>query len=240
MSDLLEETAPGGGVEGEAAGVEGEAPGVVEPAAQEATPEPATSPWAPPQEQWESLVGTVQQLAQSLQPAPAVPEAPSFVQTDDTTGETLVDPAGLQRYIEWQVEQGIQSRVGQYEPVLQQTQAQQGEQIINQRFEALQDTVGTFDTALAREIAEGIASRGGIDPNSAIEQGARRAAEHDKTVAARAVEEYKKTLGAIGQAPREPGANGAAIPGFEPQRGADGKIPYGPTVDNWIARNGLS
>lgn len=239
MSEAVAETPAG--VEGEVAEPT-DVPGVAE----ESTPaveagvspvESAAPPWAPSQEEWAALTGTVQQLAASFQPpAPPAPEAPSFLQTDETTGENYIDPAQLQAYINFQIEQGVNGRLNPVEPILNQTIADRGEQIINTRFTDL----GVTDDArpVARAIAEGIAAAPGADPNAALKNAAEMIAEHDKRVAAQAVEAYKTTLGNIGSAPVEPGATGAAVNAYELPKGRDGRIDYKDAMNNWLARNG--
>ncbi len=228
MSDVFEDA---GGVEG-GADDPAEAPGVAEPETTVLV-ESAAPPWAPSQDDWQALTGTVQALAQQFQPAPEVPEPPSFQVADETTGETYIDPAGLQAYIDFQIQQGIQGTVGPYKPILDQTTADRGEQLISQHLDQLQTTVGDFDTELARQIAEGLAARQGADPFQALKQGAEIAHAKHHAIGQAAVEEYKKTLGNIGSAPREPGAAGAGVERLEPRPGLQG---YNDVADNFVAR----
>ena len=237
---------PSEGVEPGAEGASGDAPGVVDPepsleASEPTVAEPAAPGWAPSQEDWQALTGTVQQLAQANAPAPPPPPAaPAFLQVDPDTGESLIDPNGLQEYINFQIQNGVQARIGQYEPIMNQTVADRGEQLINDRFTSLASELPGFDPSdgVARDIAEGLAPRLG-DPNAAMTQAAQRLVEHDKRVSEKAVEQYKQTLSNIGNAPREPGATGAGVESSEHEVGPNGKVSYGSVTDRWIERNSI-
>lgn len=204
-----------------------------EPVVEEAAPS-----WSgPSQEEWEALNGTIGQLAQQFAPPPAeAPGIDSYFPPDPETGEATLTFEALDRYVQDRIEAGVNSRLGQFEPVLNQTVADRGEQLINQEFDKLASQ-GDFDRALARELAEGYASTGHA-PDEAIRRGAQRAREVAQAAAQSAVDEYKKTLGNIGNAPREPGVNGAGLPDEEhlptghPDR-------YKQIADNWAARNRL-
>ena len=226
------ETTPDGGADG---GVADDTPSdEVSPEVEtpEVAPE-AVSPWAPSQEDWAGLTSTVQNLVQAVTPQPVAPTAPSYIQEDPVTGESLIDPAALQQYIDYQVNQ----RMGSYEPILNQTVSDRGEQLINQRLEQLQTEVGPFDPKVARQIAEGLAVLPGAEPNAVLKQAAESARSYEKTIGEKAVEAYKATLSNIGNAPREPGATGSAVDGFEPRKGLDG---YKDVEESFLERHGIS
>lgn len=241
MSDIafdptvgVDEGAEGGAVEPV------DVPGVAEAAPVEETSVPettATSPWAPSQDDWNALTGTVQNLQRALTPPAPEPQAPEFI-TQDELGDSYVDPAQLAAYIQYQVDQGVQSRLGNYVPVLDQTVADRGEQVINEHFDRAEKAVGgDFNRGLARAVAEGLANQG-MDPASAVLEAAKMARAARVEERAAGVEEFKTTLGNIGSAPREPGAVGAATDLYEAPRGRDGRIDYKVVTDNWLARHG--
>ena len=241
MSDVLDEVAMDEPTDvGADAGAveEADASGVADVSTPE-VPEAATPAWTPSQEEFAALQQSVAQIAQQFQPQPEVQQAPQFLQQDPDTGEYGIDPNALQQYIDWQVQQGVQSRIGAYEPALNQTVADRGEQVISQHLETLKGKVGDFDPAIAREIAEGLAARPGADPYRALEEGARRANAFLTQVKQQAVEEYKQQLSNIGEARPDGPAAGSAIQGFEPKRDSQGRIKYDDVVDNWVARRGL-
>ena len=213
-------------------------PGVSDPGAAEETPvEPeaeAASPWAPSADDWNSLTSTVQALAQQMQPAPELPQAPEFVSTDEL-GDSYVDPEQLTAYINYQIEQGVNQRIGNYMPVLDQTVSDRGEVVINQHFDQAEKTVGgDFDRTLARAIAEGYSAQG-MDPRQAVLEAAKVARSARVSEREAGVSEYKTTLENIGKAPREAGAAGAAHQTEERPEGVD---PYKWVSDNWAARHG--
>jgi hypothetical protein len=214
---------------------EAEAAVVPEAPVAEASPE---QPWAPAREDWESLVGTVQTLAGALQPQAPEPQQPDLSgYTDPVSGEVTLE--GLGRYINDAIEAGVNSRMSQVEPVLNQTIAERGEALITQKFEQLKGELGgEFNTKFARALAEGYAATG-HDPDSAIRQAAREAYEFAQAERKAGVEQYKTTLSNIGQAPREGSAAGAGIPeeGLPANYNGD---KYKWLADNWVARNRLA
>lgn len=171
------------------------------------TPETtAETPWTPPREEWDQIRSTLDRIANPPQPEQQAPGFEQYFPQDPITGETSLTIEGLQRFVEDQV----QARLSTVEPVLNQTVIEQGERIIEQKFTELKGTVGDFDTALARELAEGYASTG-TNPDEALARAARRAHEFAEAQRQAGVETYKTTLQNIGNAPREPGAAGAAV-----------------------------
>jgi hypothetical protein len=221
-----------------------EAAPVEEPAVETAEPAGETqptqgAPWAPDPEEWQQLTGTVQQLAENLRPVPVQPEPPGindYFPVDPATGETTLTLEGLDRMVQDRAEALVGQRLGMFEPVLNQTVADRGEQLINQKFDSLAEA-GDFDRTLARELAEGYASTG-MDPNVAIERAAERARGFAQAQRQQGVDEYKTTLQNIGSAPREPGVAGAGVAGEEP-------LPlqhpdrYKQVADNFVARHKL-
>lgn len=204
-----------------------------------AAPEAAPT-WAPSQEDWAGLTQTVQSLVQAVTPQPIVPAAPQlndYLQQDPVTGEMQFTPEGLDKYISDRVAAGVNDRIGSYEPILNQTVSDRGEQLINQRLEQLQTEVGPFDATVARQIAEGLAVLPGAEPNAVLKQAAETARAYEKSIGEKAVEEYKKTLSNIGNAPREPGAAGSAVDRIEPRSGLNG---YKDVEDAFLERHGIS
>lgn len=217
----------------------------IEPAAEPVEPtetaatEPAVEPvaWSVSQQDWENLHGTVQALAQTLTPTPQAPREPAFndfFTPDPVSGEIELTADGIEKYLDTKVQHRLDQALGNYTPVLNQTVADRGEQIIQGKLDSLQGTVGAFDKQLARELAEGYASTGSMHPDEAIQRGAQRAAEFAKAEREAGVAEFKTTLSNIGEAPHEPGAAGAAVSEFRPRSGADG---YKDVADNWAARH---
>lgn len=202
----------------------------------------AAPAWAPTQEDWQTLTSTVQYLAQQVAPPPAAPPAPpqlaDYTQTDPATGETSFTPDGLERYINDRINQGVDAKLGPVEPVLNQTIADRGEQLIQQRLEQLQTEVGSFDAKLARSVAEGLAVLPNADPNAVLKQAAEMVRDMQKTIGDAAIEEYKKTLSNVGNAQREPGANGAAVDRLEIAVGDPDR--YKKVGDDWAARHGIA
>ena len=248
--DLFEnEAVLDGGADAGAVADPGGASGVAEPglpaepaADTSAAAEPAAAPaWAPTQEDWQALTQTVQTLAQHAAPPPAQP-APAalgdYLQTDPQTGEQSFTPDGLERYINDRIAQGVDAKLSPVEPVLNQTIADRGEQLINQRLTELQTEVGPFDPKLARSVAEGLAVLPNADPNAVLKQAAEMVRDMQKTAGAAAVEEYKKTLSNVGNAQREPGANGAAVGRLEIAVGDPDR--YKKVGDDWAARHGIA
>ncbi len=236
---VIDDTGGGGGAD-VGADPEGavEASGVAEAVVPETAAETAPS-WAPPQDQWEQMQQRLDYLAQAVtpqqpDPGPSLPGFDSVIREDEY-GNTIIDPAALQQYLDQNIEAGVNARMAPVQPVLDQTIADRGEQVIAERFGALQTEVGAFDTAVARQIAEGLASQGS-DPNEAIRQAAILAHNHDKTIREAAIEEYKATLANIGNAPREPGVAGAGVSRIEPRSGADG---YKDVEKNFLERLGV-
>lgn len=213
-----------------------------EPAVEAAEPAVEAAPaWAPSPDEWNNLTQSVQQLSQQFQPVEPEPE---YFPTDPVTGEQSLTMEGLQKFVQDQIQAGI----SQYEPVLNQTVAERGEQLINQTFENLAKPadqggagLGDFDRALARELAEGYASSG-FAPDEAIKRGAQRARDFAQAERQAGIEQYKEEYGTtiknISQAPHEPGVNGAGVPSEEllpvghPNR-------YKQVADNWAARTKL-
>jgi hypothetical protein len=240
MSEPLTE-APADGVEGGVVEPE-EAPGVAETGTEGVTPEePAASPWAPSQEDWQALTSTVQTLAQQTAPsAPAAPQAPgieSYMQ-DDGTGELAFTPDGLGRYIADQVQNGIRGALGSYEPILNQVVTEQGNAAVNARFDSLEPQIGRFDRGLATLVAEGLVSRGSGAFDS-VDQAAKQVQAAIARERQAAVNEYKQTLGQIGQAPREPAGVGSATTGFDIPRDGNGRGDYAAVANAWADRNSL-
>lgn len=245
MSEVMEEAImdePITDVGSDAGAVEPvEASGVVDAGTQELAPEAATPAWAPSQEAFESLQQQQQRILEMLQPpAPPEPQAPEWLQSDPETGEYGIDPNALREYIQYEINQGVQQRIGAFEPVLNQTVADRGEQVISQHLETLKGKVGDFDPAIAREIAEGLAARPGADPYRALEEGAKRANAYLNSIKQAAVEEYKQSLSNIGNARTDGAVGGSAVSSYEIPRNSDGKLDYGAAVDNYLARRGLS
>ena len=246
IKDLLQEyeAVPDGGVDAGAVddstlGVSDTAPddsaGAVDSGAASAAPT-----WAPSQEDWAGLQGTVQNLVQTLTPQPAAPVAPQlndYLSQDPITGEMQFTPEGLDKYITDRVSTGVNERMGSFEPILNQTVSDRGEQLITQRLSELQTEVGPFDSKVARQIAEGLAVLPGAEPNAVLKQAAETARSYEKTIGEKAVEAYKATLSNIGNAPREPGANGSAVDRIEPRSGSQG---YKDVADSFMERNGIS
>lgn len=230
------EAVPDGGVD--AGAVDDPTLGVSDAAPDDGTVDSGAAPeaaptWAPSQEDWTGLTNTVQGLVQTLTPQPVAPTAPSYIQEDPVTGENLIDPSALERYIDYQVNQ----RMGSYEPILNQTVSDRGEQLINQRLEQLQTEVGPFDSKVARQIAEGLAVLPGAEPNAVLKQAAETARSYEKTIGEKAVAAYQETLKNIGNAPREPGATGSGVEGYERPSGQDG---YKAVEDSFLERYGIS
>lgn len=210
-----------------------------EPVAAETEPtiEPTDAPqtWAPTPQDWEALNGKLDALQSQI--APQEPQQPDFTQyADPMSGEVTME--GLQRFISDQVSAGVNARMSQVEPVLNQTIADRGEALISQKFTELQGSIGSFDTGLARELAEGYASTG-YQPDEAIRRGAQRAYEFAQAQRTAAVDEYKTTLGNIGKAPREAGAAGAGLPDEGMPENYNGD-KYKWLADNWAARHKLA
>lgn len=243
MSDVIDEVAmsePITEVGVDAGAVEAaDASGVAEAAIQESVPESATPAWAPSQEAFESLQNSVAQIGQLLTPVQQAPQAPQYLQEDPTTGEYGIDPNALTEYINFQIQQGVDARLSPVEPILSQTVADRGEQVIAQHLDSLEAEVGSFDKGIAREIAEGLAARPGADPYQSLKEGARRAAALEKQIADRAIEQYKVNLGNVANAPTGGGAaGGSAVPAYELPRDNKGRVSYESATDNWLERNG--
>lgn len=213
------------------------------------TPEPVEAPepvavepepqWAPTSDDWNQLNARIETLASAIPQPQAVEPVQVGLEAyaDPVTGDITAD--GLQRYIDSQIEQGVNGRISAYEPVLNQTVAERGEQVIQQKFADLKTTVGDFDDVLARELAEGYAASLG-DPNLAIQKAAQRAHEFAQAQRTAGVEEYKTTLGNIGQAPREPGANSSGVyDETDLSNLPPGTDKYKLLADRWAARNSL-
>lgn len=215
-------------------------PAAAEPSEPAAAAEPAAEPAAwtgPSQDEWQQLTGSLQQLQQQFQPVEPEPE---YFPVDPETGDQTLTMEGLQKFVQDQIRAGI----SQYEPVLNQTVAERGEQLITQTFENLAKPadqggagLGDFDRTLARELAEGYASSG-VAPDEAIKRAAQRARDFAEAQRQAGIEQYKTTIQNISQAPREPGVNGAGIPAEEhlpvghPDR-------YKQVAENWAARSRL-
>lgn len=242
MSEVIDEVTvdePITDVGVDAGAVEASEPsGVGEAAVQESVPESATPAWAPSQEEFQALQQQISQMAQYLTPAQEVPQAPQYLQEDPTTGEYGIDPNQLEAFIQFKINEGVNARLSPVEPILSQTVADRGEQVINQQFESLKGELGSFDVSVAREIAEGLAARPGADPYRALREGAQRAAALEKAIADRAIEQYKQNLGNVANAKAEGAASGSAVPAYELPTGKDGKKDYGAAINNWLARNG--
>ena len=233
---VLEGGADAGADPGETSGVVD--PGTPDTTAVEAVVEPEATPtWAPTQEDWSSLTQRLDALSQAVAPpppaAPAAPQLADYLQTDPTTGEQSFTPEGLERYIN----DRVNDRLSTVEPVLNQTIADRGEQLIQQRLGELQTEVGPFDAKLARQVAEGLASLPGADPNVVLKQAAEYVREAQKAAADAAVEEYKKTLSNVGGAAREPGASGAAVDRVEP---LSGPVGYKDVERSFLERYGIA
>ena len=213
----------------------GEAPGAVQPDVTE-TPtgdDSATGSapaWAPTQDDWQALQTELAQLRQAVAPAPAAAPEPQFTDyfQQDADGSLLIDPANLQKYIEDQV----QGQLASVRPVLDQTIQERGEHLISQELEKLKETVGPFDAKLARTVAEGLVRETG-DPMQALHQAAKLVHDSFASAGSSAVEEYKKTLANVGNAPTDPSAAGAALLDQPKPRS------YGDAVNNWLSRNGF-
>ena len=241
IKDILQEyeTVPDGGVDA------GDDPGVSDAAPEDGAVDPGTAieavpAWAPSQEDWQNLTGTVQNLVQGLTPQPVAPAAPQlndYLSQDPITGEMQFTPEGLDQYITDRVSTGVNERMGSFEPILNQTVSDRGEQLINQRLSELQTEVGPFDTKVARQIAEGLAVLPGAEPNAVLKQAAETARSYEKTIGEKAVEAYKATLSNIGNAPRDPSATGSAVGGYERPSGQDG---YKAVEDSFLERHGIS
>lgn len=212
-----------------------------EPAAEvvaETTAEaPAPEAWAPTREDWESLNSRLDSFAQQFAPPAPEPQAPDFSSyADPTSGEVTLE--GLQRFISDQVQAGVNARMAQVEPVLNQTIAERGEALIAQKFDSLKTELGgEFNTNVARVIAEGYAAQG-HDPDTAIRQAAREAFEFAQAERKAAVEQYQSTLKNISNAPREAGVNAAGLPDEGMPADYQGD-KYKWLADNWAARTKL-
>lgn len=221
-------------------------PAPVEPEIQQQEPEAV---WAPPREEWDYVRSTLEQLAQAQQQSPQQfyqePQAPdysAYFPVDPMTGEANVTLDGIDRLVADRAAQMVEQRLSQYEPVMNQTIAERGETLIQQKFDALSKPVseggigGQFNTKYARTLAEGYAASG-MDPNHAIQQAAREAYEFAQAERKAGAEEYKNTLGNIGKAPREPGAESAGV--YDESQPPEGVDKYKWLANRWVDRQRL-
>lgn len=230
-------------------GIPAEAEPVVEeaPAEPVAVEEPAAPAWAPAPEEWQSLVGSVKELRDQFQPVEPEPQGlADYFPTDPASGEMSFTVDGLEKYVQDQINAGVQAKLGAYEPVLNQTVAERGEALISQTFETLAKPVeqggaglGEFNHKLARSLAEGYSSSG-YAPDEAVRRAAKDAHDFAQAERQAAIEEYKQTLTSIAKAPREPGVNGAGVLDESgPPEGSSSADRYKWVADNWAARHKL-
>lgn len=211
-----------------------------EPVAEAAPEAPAEPAWAPTREDWDALNGRLDAFAQQLAPpAPEEPSQPDLSGYASPDGEVTLE--GLQRYINDSINAGVNARMSQVEPVLNQTIAERGEALIAQQFDQLKGELGgEFNTKFARSLAEGYAATG-YDPASAIRQAAQDAYEFAQAERQAGVEQYKTTLKNIGSAPREAGVSGAGVyDESELPAGMSSQDKYKILADRWVGRNSLS
>lgn len=201
------------------------------------TPEPVEPSWSFTEAEYNALNERLDQLAGFVQPPPPEPVQQSLESyADPVTGEITAE--SLQAYVQTQIQEAVQARVSPYEPILNQTVSERGEQIIAQKFESLKTEVGDFNTKFARSLAEGYAATG-VDPDSALRQAAKEAYEFAQAERQAGVEQYKTTLQNIGSAPREGAAAGAGVLDDSSLAGLTGDQKYKALADRWVDRHSL-
>jgi hypothetical protein len=145
----------------------------------------------------------------------------------------MLDPDNLRRYIESQVQQGIQSAVEQH-PLIQQQYQQQGRQIAEQQLSAWEGQVGKFDHGMAISAGQAALSMNpNLTPMQALQIGAAQARQYEEQIRQSAIAEYEEQLrNRLG-----------ASSGDAPARGSASESPpqqtdYDKVLENWAARRG--
>jgi hypothetical protein len=149
----------GGGMENEGA------PPAPEPAAP-AAPEPAAAPsWTgPSQEEWQGTQQALNYLVQMFQE----PEEPQPQPGVDEEGNIDIDAY---------IDAAFNQRMAGVQPLLNLTVKERGEKVMNQMFDKLEADIGDFDRKLAERVANSFLAEHPNDPQKALEEGVKYAAE---------------------------------------------------------------
>ena len=125
-------------------------------------------------------------------------------------------------------QQGIQP----YAPMLQAAVEQQGRQKFDSLMEQHEQNpeIGKVDRKLAQYAAEAMIREAGGDPVKAVELGARYAAQVQKELGSKAVEDFKKSLKGPGQS-HEPFSGGGGEKAVEPAK------DYDEVISRWAGQS---
>lgn len=162
----------------------------------------------------QALTGAIEQtLGQyAPQPPPYQPEPVQFDQLDP-----ISDPEGYANALMMAqaqvIRQALDERLGPYEPALQHTAEETWKQDTERYYGELEQQIGPFDHDLARQFAAGIHYLSDGRTQDAHREAAAALAAHDKQVAERAVDEFKRSLGSRDSTPYEPGVGVSGVPG---------------------------
>lgn len=188
-------------------GPDGAAPVEVAPPAPSPDAAPPAPVWSgPSREEWDAVMGA---LSAVVAPAPPAPE----VQIPDLDFMSDTFETDLHAHIKAQVQQGIQSALGQYAPALDAAAAQDAEKWADSELAKHTASLG-FDFSdkdvreLAIALANGYADES-TNPESALGMSAQKLSSYvkarEEAAASKAVEDYKQQLATLGNAPTPPG-----------------------------------
>lgn len=129
-------------------------------------------------------------LEQPLDEQPAQP-----LIDDDLADELGVDPRLLEEALSGAIAKGIESNLAPYLPFITKFAEKDAADATEEGFKRIAVEKGEFDTGIAGTIALGLRSNNIADTDQAMAVAAGLLVDHDKSVAAKAVEEYKASLG---------------------------------------------
>lgn len=203
--------------------------------ASESDPASAAAPdeWSgPSREEWEGLLyfahnaaPVLQNLTSAIDQREQAPPDP-----DPEPNFDPFQPESVQQFVRSEIERGVRSQLEAYEPILNQVQAREGEQMARAELERLRPQVGAFDDDLALLVASGILQPG-TDGREVVSQAARYVAEHEAKIRADEREKIAAEQRAIAERKGDlPAANGAATEALEVPKGPD---RYREVVARW-------
>jgi hypothetical protein len=158
-------------------------------------------------QQYDAWVAEQEWLAQQGQ-AEAAPQAPPA----EAPTYDPYDPESVESYIQATLEAGLNERLGQIEPIIGLVAQERGQQLAEAYFTNLEGQVGDFSHDHAYAIAQGFLETG-ASPEAAMHQAAVMQHEHEATLRAAAIEEYRNQLSNVQNASAQPGVVGAATEG---------------------------
>jgi hypothetical protein len=184
-----------------------EAPEAPETEGEKGAQPEAEAAWAPSKEEWQEVTQGMKQLME-------LANAPEEEEEDDDFDPATADLGQL-------MERYVQNQLQPILPYVESAARSAGEQREAKEFERLSKEVGEFDPKMAHAIAESIYQETG-DPETALEQGAKMAAEYRKAQREEAIAEYKASQkgGRGGDLP-DPGATSSGFFGEKPAKSYD-------------------